>query len=216
MKRNNKFLVKFLCLVVFIGTTVSATSSAQNSRTAKDLTRYEVAVDLQNLFSDGIPDKVLFKLNNIKNNQIIGAYRFGIGTSYSVSKYSVTHDDENYELTGKEQKTNFSISLGYEFQNKFNKAVFYYGADAGAYLGIIDDMDYPKTDDYYNISFVPFVGVKVLLSSNLSIAFETGIENKFERWKTEGTNVDPNNRVRHTYYHSRIQLPYSLTFNFNF
>lgn len=210
---ENKKIALFIGILCLFFTGIT-NSKAQNPTTATN--KYEIAVDLQNFFSDGIPDKVLFKLNNIKDNQIKGAYRFGIGATYFVDKYHVTQDDENYELTGKVEKNKFSFSLGYEFQKQLNKAIFYYGADIGSYFSVTDDMDYPKTDDYYNIYFVPFAGIKVLLTNNLSIAFESGIENRFQHSITEGSNVNPDNRVKHTYYHSRIELPYSLTFNFNF
>lgn len=210
---ENKTIALFIGILCLIFTGIT-NSKAQNQTTATN--KYEIAVDLQNFFSDGTPDKVLFKLNNIKDNQIKGAYRFGIGATYLVDKYHVTQDDDNYELTGKVEKTNFSFSFGYEFQKQLNKAIFYYGADIGSYFSVTDDMDYPKTDDYFKLYLVPFAGVKILLTNNLSIAFETGIENKYECWKTEGTNIAPENRVKHTNYLSRIELPYSLTFNFNF
>ncbi len=39
--------------------------------------KYEIAMDLKGFFSEGYPEKVLFKINNIKQNQIVGAYRIG-------------------------------------------------------------------------------------------------------------------------------------------
>ncbi|QIA07143.1 hypothetical protein [Draconibacterium halophilum] len=198
-------------MFIFTGIT---NSIAQNQTTATN--KYEIAVDLQNFFSDGTPDKVLFKLNNIKNNQIKGAYRFGIGTSYWVDLYKITHDDENYELTAKQHKTDLSLSLGYEFQREYNRAIFYYGADLGTSLSRHDDIDFPNVNEYYKLFFVPFVGVKVLLNDNLAVAFEAGAEN-FVQWsKTEGSENFPDNRQYHLFYQSHFDLPYSLTFNFNF
>ncbi|MBW6533668.1 MAG: hypothetical protein K0B11_01535 [Mariniphaga sp.] len=158
----------------------------------------------------------MFKINNIKQNQIIGAYRFGLGAFYWVDKYKITQDNKNYDLTAKKQQGNFSLSLGYEFQKRLNRAVFYYGADAGALLGILDDMDYPNVNETYNLFLVPFAGVKVFLTDNLAIAFEAGIENFLVWSKSEGSNVSPDNRQYHSFYQTKLEFPYSLTFNFNF
>jgi hypothetical protein len=192
------------------------TSLAQYNYSRVRADKYEIAIDLQHFFSDGYPDKVLFKINNIKENQIKGAYRFGLGASYWIDKYKITQDNKNYELTAKNHQTNFSLSVGYEFQKNLNKAVFYYGTDLGGFIGITDDMDFPNVDEYYNFFIVPFTGIKVLLSQSLSIAFEAGIKNFYQWSKSEGSNVSPDNRQYHSFYQSKLELPYSLTFNFNF
>ncbi|HYQ57133.1 MAG TPA: hypothetical protein VEP89_07275 [Draconibacterium sp.] len=130
--------------------------------------------------------------------------------------YKITHDDENYELTAKQTKADLSLSFGYEFQRKYNRTIFYYGADLGTSLSRLDDVDIPNVNETYKLFFVPFIGVKVLLSDNLALAFEAGLEN-FVQWsKTEGSESFPNNRQYHLFYRSHINLPYSLTFNFNF
>lgn len=216
MKKLKKIIRKtYLTLILSIG--LIYVSNAQANDLKYDKSKYEIAVDLQNFFSNGVPEKVLLKINNIKENQIKGAYRLGIGASYWVDKYKITQDNENYNLTAKKQHANFSLSFGYEFQKQLNKAVFYYGADLGAYFGITDDMDYPHVDEYYNLYFVPFAGVKVLISNSLSVAFEAGIKNFYARSKSEGPKENnPDNRQFHNYYVSKLELPYSLTFNFNF
>ncbi len=63
---------------------------------------------------------------------------------------------------------------------------------------------------------MPFAGVKVFISNNLSVAFEAGIKNHYEWWKGEGSEENPDNRQYHSAYIFEFQLPYSLTFNFNF
>jgi hypothetical protein len=156
------------------------------------------------------------QINKIKENQIKGAYRFGLGATYWVDKYKITQDNKNYELTSKEQRADFSFSLGYEFQKARNNVVLYYGADFGILAAINDNDKFPKTEEVYNLSFGPFAGVKVLFTRNLSIAFEAGIENRLNGWKGEGGTPNPDNRQKHIFYQSAIELPYSLTFNFSF
>jgi hypothetical protein len=205
---------KIILLILAIVAMVNA--NAQNMEVSKKDFKYEIAMDLKGFFSNGYPEKVLFKINNIRDNQIKGAYRFGVGAMYWIDKYKITHDNENYDLTTKKQQGNFSLSFGYEFQKQLNKAVFYYGADLGALLTIADDMDAPYTEEFQNLFFVPFAGVKVSISNNLSVAFEAGLNNFYLRWKGEGSEGNPDNRQYHSYYISELKLPYSLTFNFHF
>jgi hypothetical protein len=213
MKKTKKSIL--LALLLGTGAMLMSTKSdAQES--AYKTTKYEIAMDLKGFFSDGYPEKVLFKINNIKQNQITGAYRFGAGAFYWHDIYKITQDNENYDLTAKKQQGNLSLSLGYEFQKQLNKAVFYYGADLGTTFGITDDKDAPHTEEFHNLFFVPFAGVKVFISNNLSVAFEAGIKNHYERWKGEGSEGNPDNRQYHSAYIFEFQLPYSLTFNFNF
>jgi hypothetical protein len=207
-----------LALLLGLGAMLTQTKLiAQES--AYRTTKYEIAMDLKGFFSEGYPEKVLFKINNIKQNQVKGAYRFGLGTSYWIDKYKITQDNENYDLTAKEQHADFSLSFGYEVQKQLNRAVFYYGAELGTLLAFTDDMDYPHVDENYNLFFIPFVGVKVFITNNLSVAFEAGIKNFYWWNKEEGGGGNPDvadNRQYHSYYTTKLELPYSLTFNFNF
>lgn len=180
-------------------------------------TKYEIAMDLKGFFSDGYPEKVLFKINNIKQNQIIGAYRFGIGTSYSKFK-DVTlkiKNNEEVELIHIIENSGLSFLLGYEFQKELNKAIFYYGVDLSTLLNYWDDTNYGDIGYTNNLFFVPFAGIKILLTNNLSLAFEAGIENNFMWSKPEKGN-DVNSDNHSSLFQSHIKLPYSLTFNFNF
>jgi hypothetical protein len=214
---KNQFMIttkKSILLALLLGLGAMLTQTKLNAQ--EKTNKYEIAMDLKGFFSDGYPEKVLFKINNINNNQIIGAYRFSVGSWYWIDKYKITQDNENYDLTAKNQQGNFSLSLGYEFQKQLNRAVFYYGADLGALVTFTDDMDFPHVAENYNLFFVPFAGVKVFITNNLSIAFEAGLKN-FYWWNIEeGGDVNPDNRQYHSYYLSKLELPYSLTFNFNF
>lgn len=214
--KNQKKFISIACLSFILLFLHQPNLKAQEIDSKNDKSKYEIAVDLQNFFSGGYPEKVLFKINNIKENQIKGAYRFGLGAFYWVDKYKITQDNENYALTAKKQQANFSLSFGYEFQKQLNRAVFYYGVDLGALLSISDDMKYPHVEENYNLYFIPFTGVKVFITNNLSVAFEAGIKNFYVQWKGEGGDVHPDNRQYHSYYISKLELPYSLTFNFNF
>lgn len=213
--QKNKILI-FFSLAVLVCIFLSGNANAQNRKISRDDFKYEIAMDLKGFFSNGYPEKVLFKINNISDNQIKGAYRLGVGAMYWIDKYKITHDNENYDLTAKKQLGNFSLSFGYEFQKQLNRAVFYYGADLGALLTIADDMDFPNIDETYNLFITPFAGIKVFITDNLSVSFESGIENFYAWSKTEGGDVHPDNRQYHSYYISALKLPYSLTFNFNF
>lgn len=216
MKKTKKsILVAFLLIMLIIQTQTQSTAQDNSYRP----TKYEIAMDLKGFFSEGYPEKVLFKINNINNNQVKGAYRFGLGTSYWIDKYKITQDNENYDLTAKKQDFDFSLSFGYEFQKQLNRAIFYYGADLGTYFSITDDTDFPHVEEYYNLFLVPFAGVKVFISNNLSVSFEAGIKNYYNQWKGEGSGGNPDvadNRQFHSYYTTKLELPYSLTFNFNF
>lgn len=213
MKKTKKSIL--LALLLGAGAMLMPTKSDAQESAYKN-TKYEVAMDLKGFFSDGYPEKVLFKINNIKQNQIKGAYRFGAEAFYWHDIYKITQDNENYDLTAKKQQGHFSLSLGYEFQKQLNRAVFYYGADLGTTLGITDDMDAPHMEEFHNLFFVPFAGVKVFISNNLSVAFDAGIKNHYEWWKGEGSEGNPDNRQYHSAYIFELELPYSLTFNFNF
>lgn len=212
---KNSILIS-LSVTLFLITSVFNPAFAQTKNQTGNIDKFEIAVDLQELFSEGYPNKVLFKINNIKNNQIKGAYRIGVDASYWVDKYKITHDDENFELTSKEQRSFLSLSAGYELHKNLNRAVFYYGADLGGLISIKDNIDYPNVDEFYTLFLVPFAGVKVFLSNNLSLAFEGGLMNSFNWSKSEGGDVNPDNRQFHSFYQSQLKLPYSLTFNFNF
>ncbi len=182
----------------------------------RDIKRYEIAVDLKNLFSSGTPENVIFKINRIKEKQVVGAYRFGLGASYNNDIYKITQDDKNYELTGKQTKTDFSLSIGYEYQKRLNQVMLYYGADLGGFYSVHDDIDFPNVNEHYNLFLAPFAGVKVFLTNNLALAFEAGFRN-FARWsKTEGSECCPDNRQYNHSYQYHLELPYNLTFNFNF
>ncbi len=105
--------------------------------------------------------------------------------------------------------------LGYEFQKDLNKAIFYYGVDLSTLLNYWDYSNYDDIGYTNNLFFVPFAGIKILLTNNLSLAFEAGIENNFMWSKPEkGNNVNADNHS--SLFQSHINLPYSLTFNFNF
>ncbi len=208
------YILTTLIYILFLNTV-----NAQNRMLKAGENKYEIAMDLKGFFSEGYPEKVLFKINNIKQNQITGACRVGLGASYWIDRYKITHDNENYNLTAKVQHSDFSLSFGYEFQKQLNRAVFYYGADVGALLAFLDDMDYPHVAENYNLFFVPFAGIKVFITDNLSLAFETGIKIFYWWNKEEGGRGNPelaDNRQFHDYYISKLELPYSLTFNFNF
>lgn len=215
---NNLFMkTKSILLALLLGLGAMLTQTKLNAQESiYRTTKYEIAMDLKGFFSEGYPEKVLFKINNIKQNHVKGAYRFGLGTSYWIDKYKITQDDENYNLTAKVQHADISLSLGYEFQKQLNRAVFYYGAELGALVAFLDDMEAPHVAENYNLFFVPFAGVKVFIADNLSVAFEAGIKNFYWWNKEEGSEGNPDNRQYHSYYISKLELPYSLTFNFNF
>jgi hypothetical protein len=64
MKHKKFYAILLISFVVSI--TNSVTLKAQQN-VPNGLSKYEIAIDLQEFFSDGIPRKVLFKINNIKN-----------------------------------------------------------------------------------------------------------------------------------------------------
>ena len=133
-----------------------------------------------------------------------------------MNKHEVTQDNENYELTGKEQQIHFGLGLGYEKHYNLNNSVFYYGADIAAGIGFTDVLPEKAGDsEYFSASLTPFVGFKVYLSKSISLAIEAGIDNSFDYFKYTGSDVNPDNRVKNIMWHSRLKLPYSLTLNFN-
>jgi len=213
-KRKRIPLLFFLSAFILLNAFNSVT--AQNRNSSHSLDKYEIAIDLQNLFSDGYPDKVLFKINRIKESQIKGAYRFGLGASYGIEITKVTNDNKNYEELTRQEGTNLSLSLGYEFQKNMNRAVFFYGADFGVFYNMVDNSEYPHLNNRYELFFVPFAGVKIPISYNLSLAFEAGLDNRINMLKSEGSLSNPDFRSYDINFHSKIKIPYSLTFNFNF
>lgn len=214
-KRNELILILFSTVVVFFATTFK-TLTAQDKLSSSKINKYEIAIDLQQFFAYGYPNKVLFKVNNIKDRQIKGAYRFGIGASYWIDKHKSTEDNKNYREVKRLENTNLSLSFGYEFQKSVNRAVFFYGADLGAIHSIADDSELPNYSTRYELFFVPFVGAKVPISDNLSLAFEAGLTNRVNILKSESSLSTPDSRASDIIYQSKIELPYSLTFNFNF
>lgn len=216
MKKNQKLAFILFNLALFICAGSFKPTTAQEDDLSREPHKYEIAVDLIDFFSDGYPSKVLFKVNNVKDNQVKGAYRLGLGAQYLVDKYKITHDNENYETTFKEERKKVSLLLGYEIQKNFKKATFYYGADLHGLVKITDDKARPHVNETYNFSLVPFSGVRTNLTKHLSVAFEAGIDNFFSWSKSESSkNPNPDNRQYHSFYWTRIKLPYSLTINFN-
>lgn len=206
-----------LALLPLLGAMLTQTKLNAQGKNANNDNKYEIAVDLQNFFSDGFPEKVLFKINNFKENQVKGAYRFGIGTSYYKSKdvTTIIENNENLELIQKIENSGLLILLGYEFQKDLNNAIFYYGIDLSTLLNYWDYSNYSDIGYTNNLFFVPFAGIKIFLTNNLSLAFEAGIENNFMWSKPEkGNNVNADNHS--SLFQSHINLPYSLTFNFDF
>lgn len=212
-KRKRIALLFFLSVFFLLNAFNSAT--AQNRNSSHGLNKYEIAIDLQNLFSDGYPDKVLFKINRIKENQIKGAYRFGIDARYDFFKREGRYEDVDYELWQKSIKKKLGITCGYEKQNRFNDLVLYYGVDIETTLSIQDEMEDQSGDEtFYSIGATPFVGVTITLANHISTSFEAGLQNFFYYDKVEvGTN---NNFTKDHLFNSSIKFPYSLTINYDF
>jgi hypothetical protein len=181
-------------------------------------TKYEIAMDLKGFFSDGYPEKVLFKINNINNNnQINGAYRFGVNMHYNKLTYDVTQDGANYYETSNLNSTGLGILMGYELQKTIKNAVIYCGVDFGTSFSSADEKheEQPGDSKSYGISLTPFLGVKVFLSNSVALAFETGLENDYYFHNYQSGN-DPNNKIKFQSFGSGLQIPYSFSFNFNF
>ena len=215
MKHKKFYNILIICFVVSI--TNSETLKAQNKKSLGEISKYEIAIDLQNFFSDGIPDKVLFKINNIKEGETKGAYRLGIGASYRLSQTEVTQDDKNYELGDKTQLANLSLLVGYEKHNNYKNINFYYGADFKCGLSLKNVLpDSPGDSKNFEIGFIPFVGIEFIISKSISTSIEAGLQNKYWYYKQSVSNVNLDNKVKTKNYSSRIDIPYTFSLNFNF
>ena len=174
MKKNQKLAFILFNLALFICAGSFKPATAQEDDLSREPGKYEITVDLIDFFSGGYPNKVLFKVNNINDNKVTGAYRFGVGGSSSLLKYYVTQDGENYELTGRSNYNRASLIVGYEFQKDLERAVFYYGADIGTILSSTDNKNEPDVETFFDVKLVPFLGIKMPLAKNLSTALEVG------------------------------------------
>lgn len=213
---ENKKIAIFIGILCLIFTGIT-NSIAQNSTTVTN--KYEIAVDLQNFFSDGTPDKVLFKLNNIKDNQIKGAYRFGLGYGYYSYERKGKYGEEEYETWDENKRKRFQLVFGYEKQKRLNTLVLYYGVDFKTIINFYEEVpeqseDLMGEDNYYELGLNPFVGLTVPLAPHLSTSFEAGLENYFYRFKAE-VGKD-NNYTKDYVFNSSLRLPYSLTINYFF
>jgi len=214
MKKTIKSILTALFLTML---TVLTPAKSNAQETANRLTKYEIAMDLQGFFSEGYPEKVLFKINNIKNNQIKGAYRFGANMHYNKLMYDVTQDGVSYNETSNLNSTGLGILLGYELQKTVKKAVICGGVDFGTSFSSADEKheDQPGDSKSYGFSLIPFLGVKVFLSNSIALAFETGLENAYYFHNYQSGN-DPIYKIKFQSFGSVLQIPYSLSLNFNF
>ncbi len=210
MKHKKFYTILLISFVVSI--TNSVTLKAQNKES-----KYEIAIDLQNFFSDGIPDKVLFKINNIKDNEIKGAYRLGIGAKYAQMKIEGTQDGDNYELWDEEKRVILSFTLGYEKHNYIKNTNLYYGVDLESFFARTNVPEGDAGDsDLFQFALIPFVGVEIPISNHFSTSVEAGIENSFLIDKTNSSDQNPDNITKTTWLVSKIQFPYTISINYKF
>lgn len=211
---TKKSILWALILTMF---TMLMQSQSYAQETSSRLTKYEFSIDLKGFFSDGYPENVIFKINNINNNHIKGAYRFGVNMHYNKLMYDVTQDGVYYNETSNLNSTGLGILMGYELQKTIKSTVIYGGVDFGTSISSANEKheDQPGDSKSYGISLTPFLGVKVFLSNSLALAFETGLENAYYFHNYQSGN-DPNNKIKFQSFSSVLQVPYSLSLNFNF
>lgn len=216
--RKRKRIPLLIFLSVFFLLNAFNSATAQNRNSSYGLDKYEIAIDLQNIFSYGYPDKALFKINRIKENQIKGAYRFGLGSGsgYDLSIHKSSDDGVTFIENVREEYSSIYLSIGYEFQKKLGHAVFFYGADLSTLLRASNNSEDPYGSTRKHFIIVPFAGAKVPISDYFSLAFEAGIENGLNVLKSSGSYNPDYKRTSDTQVYSKIKFPYRLTFNFNF
>ncbi len=207
--KTKKLSTLLVGLLLIIANTLPVKAQEKKPEPETKIQKYEVAIDFQNF---SYPEKVFFKINNIKDDKIKGAYRFGIEAKFYGDKAKRAENidgNKEYELIKNSNFTDFHLLFGYEKQHAYNNVVLYYGADFSGGIHFV------KEDQHmYSVNFIPFVGVKTFLSKSISIAFEAGIHNYFSY---EAPLEQPEGTFTKKFYYGTImKLPYSLTLNFNF
>ncbi len=210
--KNVAFIAVMLCFIAN-----ASSLKAQNNKNPNGLPKYQVAIDMQKFFSDGIPNKVLFKINTIRDKQIKGALRLGVDASYFQKNIEGTDDAKNYEHWYKEESSHMSFLLGYEKHSKIKGLQIYYGLDIKSFWG---NLNYPPDEaGDSNTTFfdlTPFLGINLPISKHFSTSFEAGIGNTYNVHKYNSSSFDPEHITKHTYFKSQIKFPYTLSINFNF
>jgi hypothetical protein len=204
-KFNNyiPFISLFFLFVLIITTTQKA--GAQEAPNGSKLSKFELSIDLVPIIDHGQFGTILFKVYNVRQERIKGAYRFGIDANFG----SINDPDANENSL---VSYGYKLIGGYEKHIRIGKAIGYYGID----FRVIKN--YTKTNpinenDQQNIAFeaIPFWGIKHHLNNKLSVSFESGFGGKISYTKTIKEPIH-----KTLFYGSDIIIPYNVTLNYHF
>jgi hypothetical protein len=196
------FALFFLVVLLIINT---QKAGAQEKLNGSKLSKYELSIDLVPIIDQGQFGTILFKVYNVRQEKIKGAYRFGINANFG----SINDPDAK-----KNSFVSYGYKLigGYEKHIRIGKAIGYYGID----FRIIKN--YTKTNpsnenDQQNIAFeaIPFAGIRHHLNNKLSVSFESGFGGKISYTKTIKEPIH-----KTLFYGSDIIIPYNVTLNYHF
>ena len=201
-----------LILSIFISNTQIAL--AQKEQPENKPLKYELSIDLVPIIEQGQFGKIYFKVNHYKEDQLKGAYRFGVSNG---EYFKYKNDESSLPAGTTTSLDNFShyetgLFLGYEIYKKIGPVLTYYGLDfTGKYF---KEHRVPETspDDQKIITLgtCPFWGIKQwILKNRVSVSFEIGWENSLSKNTTYYDGIA-------TYLSkSELKLPYNFTINYH-
>ncbi len=187
------------------------TLAAQTNDRSTNRYRFEIALDAIPFFKETTFGDTYIKYFSYKNDEIKGAYRLKIISSYSY----LSLPESEYK-----EKNHFNhnrLTLGYEKHISLFNSVFYYGSDLSG--NIIRQKHEPADlNDYRSLSLeiIPFMGVRKQIIDFLSFSFEAGWHHSVQyekKMKVEPVNTKHSRIVSYTMSSS---IPYAFTINYRF
>lgn len=159
--RNAGLLILLLMTIFLISSPIS---KAQKPTTANKLLKYELSIDLVPIIDQGQFGKVYFKINRYKEDQLRGAYRFGVskGKYFRYDDDLSTYPDGTVTSLDNFSHLTTSLFLGYENYKQIEPVLTYYGLDiTGEYFM---ERRVPETSSedqgIITLGICPFWGVK--------------------------------------------------------
>ncbi|MDP3433138.1 MAG: hypothetical protein Q8T04_09275 [Bacteroidota bacterium] len=201
--RSPGFVILLLLAILTVNT---QKVKAQSQPTGNKLLKYELSIDLVPIIDQGQFGTILFKVYNINQERIKGAYRFGMDANF-VSINNPDANKKNIAFT-----YGYNLIAGYEKHVLIGRAIGYYGIDFKA-IKSYNKNNPMDVNDQQNIVIgaTPFLGIKQHINNKLSISFELGVGNKISFVKTFKEPIH-----KAVFYGSEINIPYNFTLNYHF
>ncbi|MCF0075219.1 hypothetical protein LZD49_32350 [Dyadobacter sp. CY261] len=171
-----KYAIVVLCLLL---STNSVAQEEPNNEKKTPLYKYDLSIDLYQLFSNG-EATVMLRYGSWEK----GALRAQLGTSYFSNRENNSSQFDTIPQPPSSKfkfKTgNLNLRIGYEFHKSYDKHQIFYGSDIG-YGHYFADNSYINVGVAKNnkISLTPFFGVKYKIIPRLSVSMEMALSMEY-------------------------------------